>query len=88
MFNTLFLLFSAVSIDGFLYRAVHQQDTPGVVVVESELVNNHSCATVYEFLIGELHVYHTVSLYTSELDHHRSGDHIEDHLLSCARFHA
>lgn len=50
-------------------------------------IHDHAGAAVDEFLVHQLHVHHAVALDASELDHDSGGDHVEDHLLSCARLH-
>ena len=77
-----------ISVDGLLHRTVGEQQVVGLLIVEAQLVDDHACAAVNKLLVGELHVYHAVALDTAELDHQGCRNHVESHLLGCARLHA
>ena len=77
-----------VSIDGFLYGAVHEQKAFSLVVGKAKFVADHAGATVHEFGVGELHVHHLVAFHAADENHHGGGDHVANHLLARAGFHS
>ena len=59
-----------------------------LLVGQSQFIDQHPCAAVDQFPVAELHVDHAVAFHTSQPYHGGGADHVEDHLLSRAAFHA
>ena len=59
----------------------------GFVITDTEFVGNHACASVYQFLVSKLHLYHTITLYTPHANHQGSRNHIQNHLLGSTALH-
>ena len=85
---TLLFAYAAVGVACVLNAAMKQQKSLCLVVAEAKFVDHHACATVHEFLVGELHVHHLVALHASHLNHDAGRNHVADEFLACSALHA
>ena len=67
--------------------AVFQGSGSGFVIRTCGLFHDAS-RTVHELFVLRPHIYHEISVDVAEARHGSGGDHVEDHLVGRAGFHA
>ena len=64
---------------------MHQQERLGFSVVKPQFLDQHTRATIHQFLVAELHIHHLVAFHTTQLYHYGSGNHIQNHTMDPER---